>query len=299
MKYEVLKLHEEFCQEALLVKNFRPRTITWYQDAIKQFLKIYDNKIVFIEEITTSKLREYLYRKRQEGKWTADTFLNQYKALKSFLKWAEKNGYLAPNPILPIEKPKLEKKLPKRIAKQDALAILDYVFNMQGYYQFARYRNRAIFAIMIYAGLRAQETLNLKIRHVDMENRIINIFDGKGGKDRIIPMSSKLYEYLAYYLQDRQRLKKSSDFFFTTLRGGKAFTYSGLKNVVNKVKKNTGIQFSPHKLRHTFATLMLEGGCDLFSLQKMMGHSDIKTTTIYLSASVNMLQEQIGKHPLG
>ncbi|MBS1492230.1 MAG: site-specific integrase [Bacteroidetes bacterium] len=76
------------------------------------------------------------------------------------------------------------------------------------------------------------------------------------------------------------------------------FTESGIKRLVERIKEASGIKFHVHKLRHTFATLMLEGGCDIFSLSKMMGHSDIKTTTIYLAACVHHLREQILKHPL-
>ncbi len=76
------------------------------------------------------------------------------------------------------------------------------------------------------------------------------------------------------------------------------FTSSGLKRLVGQLKKASGLSFTIHKLRHTFATLMLEGGCDIFSLSKMMGHSDIKTTTIYLSATAEHLRSQITKHPL-
>ena len=76
------------------------------------------------------------------------------------------------------------------------------------------------------------------------------------------------------------------------------YTNDGLKRLVVQVRKTLGMNFSIHKLRHTFATLMLEGGCDIYSLSKMMGHSDIKTTTIYLSASVEHLRNQMTKHPM-
>ncbi len=203
------------------------------------------------------------------------------------------------NPIDPIQKPRLEQKLPKSITKQDAQTILEYAFSIPSDYRFTRYRNRAMLAIMIYAGLRVSEVMNLKVSEIDLENRVIAVNGGKGGKDRLIPISSKLHEYLILYLGDCKRLKKTSIYLFTTLRGDGPVTMSGIKKMIDPIKKGTGINFSPHKLRHTFATLMLEGGCDLFSLQKMLGHSDIKTTTIYLSTSVGMLQEQIMKHPLG
>ena len=299
MKYNILNLHDQFCQSALWEKNLRPSTIKWYKDALKFYLQFYNNQLVYLDQLTTESLRRYFYQKRSSGAWLADTHLNQYRAIKSFLKWCVQLGYLEYNPIEKIEKPKLDKKLPKRITSQEASQLLEYVFNEDTQYQFARYRNRAVLAIMLYAGLRATEMLNLKTNHVDMNNKIIHVFQGKGAKDRVIPMSRNLHCYLDEYKRERSRLRKSCDHFFTTLRGNRCFTYSGLKRVVEKAKNATGIKFSPHRLRHTFATLMLEGGCDLFSLQKMMGHSDIKTTTIYLSASVSMLQEQIVKHPLG
>ena len=298
MKTDITSLHEQFRQEALLVRNFRPSTIQWYRKAIEQFLGFHEGRLRYLDDITGDRLRQYLFKKRVGG-WTADTFLNQYKALKAFLKWCVKNGYLAANPIDAIQTPKLEKKLPKRISEQEAQHILDYAFHTDTTYRFERFRNRALMAVMLYTGLRAQEVLNLKMGDVDLLNRVIRVNQGKGAKDRLVPISTALLGHLHDYLADRNRLGKQSERFFTTLRGDRPFTYSGLRRVVDKVKQGTGIDFSPHRLRHTFATLMLEGGCDLFSLQKMMGHSDIKTTTIYLSASVSMLQEQIAKHPLG
>jgi site-specific recombinase XerD len=295
----IKQLHEKFCQEALLIRNNSPATIKWYQVSLNGFLKYWKGKVVSLEQITTERLREYLYSKRVNGNWTAVSFLNQYKGIKLFLKWCVNREYIHKNPIVTIERPKLHKKLPRRVTKQEALRILEYSFNMKTTYRFERYRNAALFAIIIFAGLRANEVLSLKITDVDMVNKVIHINEGKGGKDRVIPMATSLYNYLQQYIDDRNRLEKTSNAFFASLRGDKAFTYNGLKKVVDRIRKGTLIDFSAHKLRHTFATLMLEGGCDLFSLQKMMGHSDIKTTTIYLSASVNHLNEQILKHPLG
>lgn len=299
MKNAIFELHQQFCDECQYSKNYRPATIKWYKEAIKQFLGFYDGQITSINQITTEKVRNWFYKKRSSGDWTADTLLGRYKALKAFFKWCVANGYMSVNPIDLIQKPRLEQKLPKSISKQDAQAILDYSFDMPAMYRFTRYRNRAVLAIMIYGGLRVGEVMSLKLSAVDMENRVIAVNSGKGGKDRLVPISGKLHEYLSQYLKDRNRLKKESAYLFTTLRGSGPITTSGVRNMVQAIKKGTGINFSPHKLRHTFATLMLEGGCDLFSLQKMLGHSDIKTTTIYLSTSVVMLHEQMMKHPLG
>lgn len=296
MKMNIIELHAEFCQEVLVIKNFRPSTVCFYQSSMKQFLKFSD--LEDLKNITTETLRRFLYNGRLNRNWTPETFLYYYKGLRAFLKWCVQRSYIKENPILTIDKPRLDKKLPKRIAKEQAQQILDHSFNRKHSYRFEGYRNTAVLAVMIFAGLRANEALTLKMRELDLQNNVLSVMMGKGGKDRVVPICLSLKRYLLAYLEERNRLDRKSIHFFTSTRGDIPFTYNGLKKVVEVLKVETGIKFSPHKLRHTFATLMLEGGCDLFSLQKMMGHSDIKTTTIYLSATVSHLQEQIRKHPL-
>jgi site-specific recombinase XerD len=209
-----------------------------------------------------------------------------------------KQGLLKENPVTDIEIPKKEKRLPKRLNKQDALKLLEIVYNYPYEYKFLRYRNHAIFSTFIFAGLRKQELLNLKYSDVDLENMSIFVRLGKGNKDRIVPISYTLAQSMKRYLEERKRLHKTNPEFFSSLRSNCAFTDNGLKKIIEQVRKSSGIYFSAHKLRHTFATLMLEGGCDIYSLSKMMGHSDINTTTIYLGTSVEHLRGQIGKHPL-
>ncbi len=295
----IRSLHDLFCQEAL-VRNYRPATVKWWKDTLRGFLNHYrDDSLKLLTDATMERLRAYLYAKRLEG-WTAHTFSSQYRGLKAFFNWCVRKEYLPSNPLVGIERPRLEKKLPKRITREEAERVLEYAFNTPSYeYRFLRYRNRAVFAVMLHAGLRANEVLGLGFADVDIAHRSILVRCGKGAKDRMVPMSTALARYLEEYVHDRQRLGKISSHFFTSLKGDKPFTYNGLKRVVQKIRRETGIRFSPHRLRHTFATLMLEGGCDLFSLQKMLGHSDIQTTTIYLSASAQMLQAQIAKHPMG
>jgi len=152
--------------------------------------------------------------------------------------------------------------------------------------------------MFIFTGVRRKELLTLKYADVDIENLSLFIREGKGGKDRVIPISYTLAEILKKYLEERKRLKKTCPEFFTSLNRNIGFTDSGMKRLVERFKKASGLQFGIHKLRHTFATLMLEGGCDIYSLSKMMGHSDIKTTTIYLAASAEHLRGQMTKHPL-
>ena len=201
------------------------------------------------------------------------------------------------NPMTDIEIPKLEKKLPSKLTKQEALKILEIVYNYPYSSTFLRCRNYAIFSLFIFAGLRKQELLNLNFADVDIENLSILIRQGKGNKDRVIPINHTLAQSLKNYSDERKKLNKTCPQFFTSFNHNQGFTESGLKRLIDKIR-GTWESFTAHKLRHTFATLLLEGGCDIYSLSKMMGHSDIKTTTIYLYASVEHLRGQITKHPL-
>jgi site-specific recombinase XerD len=215
-----------------------------------------------------------------------------------FFRWCVERNHLPSNPADGIETPKLTKTLPARLTKQEATRLLEYIENYPWPYTFQRWRNHAIFATFLHAGLRKRELLRLKMIDLDLENQSLFVRQGKGGKDRIVPVSATLAGSLRRYLKERSRLGKACPEVFTSLNRDMGFTDQGLKNLVAAARRMTGMHLRVHTLRHSFATLMLEGGCDLFSLSKMMGHSDIKTTTIYLAASAAHLRTQMMKHPL-
>lgn len=122
----------------------------------------------------------------------------------------------------------------------------------------------------------------------------------KGYTPKNIQRSPKLSSRrsLERYSDIRKKAYKTCPEFFTSYTYNQGITDSGLKRLIVKINKASGIKLASHKLRHTFATLMLEGGCDIYSLSKLMGHNNISTTTIYLNASAQLLREQISKHPL-
>ena len=289
-------LNHNFCDYSKYMRGYSEPTIRRY----KQVLNFYSNnyKVADIKDINIENLRRLFYDGRTKHSWSANTFINYHKTLSVFFQWCVKEGYLKEDLTKDIEVPKLEKRLPPKLTKQQALRLLEVVCNYPYFYKFLRYRNHAIFATFIYTGLRKKELLNLKLVDVDLENFSIFVRQGKGSKDRIVPMSFRLADILKEYLKERKRLSKTCPEFFTSLNRDCGFRDTGLKRLVEKIKKISCIDFTIHKLRHTFATLMLEGGCDIFSLSRMMGHSDIKTTTIYLAASAEHLRGEMMKHPL-
>lgn len=294
MDIELLAL--KFYEYSRYMRGYSPETIRRYRGIINFYRRFAEIKN--LEEITEKNLREFFLNGRTHRNWRPNTFIGFYRTLTVFFRWCVDNHYMAKNPITEIELPKVEKRLPPKLNKQDALKLLDVVSNYPYDYKYLRYRNHAIFSMFMFAGLRKSELLKLRFIDVDITNLTIFVNQGKGSKDRIIPMSYTLAQSLKCYLDERKRLGKTCPQFFASLNRNMGFTHSGLKRLVEKMVKTSGLNFTVHKLRHTFATLMLEGGCDIYSLSRMMGHSDIKTTTIYLAASAEHLRTQMGKHPL-
>ena len=289
-------LSQKFCDYSSSIRGYSKDTIRRYKYVIRCFCRFANVSDIY--KVTDDNVRSVFYHGRTERKWSVNTFIVYHKTLLVFFRWCIKQGYLVKNPIVDIEKPKMEKQLPVKLTQQVTLRLLEIVYNYPYDYKFLRYRNHAIFSTFIFAGLRKQELLNLKFTDIDLDNLTLFVRRGKGAKDRIVPITYTLAQSLKRYTEERKRLNKTNPEFFSSLRGNSGFTAGGLKRLVLQMRKSSGIMFTVHKLRHTFATLMLEGGCDIYSLSKMMGHSDIKTTTIYLAASAEHLRSQMTKHPL-
>jgi len=289
-------LAQQFYDYSIFIRNYSKATVKRYRHYIGYYYQY--SRITQINQVTDVNVRALFLHGRVDRKWSTDSYLGCYKSLRVFFRWCIKEGHLSANPIDGLEIPKVESRLPVKLTKQDALKLLETISNYPYDNPFLRYRNHAIFSTFIFAGLRKDELLQLKLSDVDIENLTIFVRQGKGKKDRIVPMSYTLALSLKWYLEYRKKLNKTCPEFFASQNRNVGITEAGIKLMVAQIRLASGIKFSSHKLRHTFATLMLEGGCDIYSLSKMMGHSDIKTTTIYLYASVEHLRSQMTKHPM-
>jgi len=295
IKMNIELLLEDFCHHSKYIRGVSDSTVKRYRENIANFSS--SAHISHISEVNEKKVLSFFLEGRVSKNWKTTTYKTYYMSLLVFFRWCVKHGYLDKNYAEGLELPKGSKSLPRKLSKQEAFKLLELTFNYPYSHKYLRYRNHALFSMFLFTGLRKSELLKLKLSDVDLENQSVFV-KGKGDKDRIIPLSSTLVHSLENYLRARKKQQKTCPEFFTSSNKNQGFTDSGLKRLILKMRKATGIRFKTHELRHTFATLMLEGGCDIYSLSKMMGHSDIKTTTIYLSATAEHLRSQVIKHPL-
>lgn len=263
---------------------------------MRYFLR--DTGVETLAQIDRNLIEKYILRGKLDRNWSAKTIRTRISSIRLFLDWCVRQELVDQNPAKEIDLPKLPKSLPRHLTKDQALTLLEWTRNYRYSYKFERVRAVAIISLFMFTGVRLQELLNLKIEDARMEERNLLVRSGKGNKDRMIPMGHDLIMALSDYLKDRDRLKRFNPSLFLSLSGDRPMQYQSVKRLVEKLRRRSGIHFTPHMLRHTFATLMLEGGSDIFAISKMLGHSDIKTTTIYLSATTAHLQAEVEKHPL-
>ena len=292
----ITQAYEIYSQYVSIIRNYSKHTINSWKHVVSYFERVSWEK--YLNSVTKQTAEKYFLYWRIERKWSSSTYITHLKIMNVLYKWCVKNAYCENNPFSEIEKPSLEKKLPRMLNKEEAELVLNTALHMNYRFRFERYRNHAIIAIILFAGLRRAEVLNLKLWDVDMFSNCINVVQWKWKKDRIVPINNTLKIILSKYLEERKRLNKQCLAFFTSSNRDVGFTTWGLKKFIVKLRDKCKLNFSIHSLRHTFATLMLEWGCDIYALSKLMWHTKISTTTIYLAASTKLLSKSIGLNPL-
>src|SRR5438132_13275130 len=149
-------------------RGFSPHTIRRYQNCLDLFQR--ETGVIEVEQVTSEMIRTWFFKGRTIRGWSATTFLTYYRTLLTFFKWCIRERHITNNPVADLGRPRKEKKLPRRLTKQEALRLLEVVYNYPYRHPYLRFRNHALFATFIFAGLRRQEAVNLKLTDVDLEN---------------------------------------------------------------------------------------------------------------------------------
>ena len=276
-------LAQSFKRYALHEKELTPKTTKAIIKAAEKLDEFTADKS--LTKLDTPVIREYLLNRREDRLWSPKTFRNERQYLKTFFDWLLREGIVKSNPVEKIEKPKLPKRLPRFITKDQSLTILAHTEYYNWRYRFERVRNVAIIAVFLMTGIRLNELINLRVQDVDLDTQEIFVHEGKGKKDRIVPIYPKLQSILSNYNRERKHLTRQSQWFFHSARSDKRMTPKTVHQMCKKVSYESGIKFTPHMLRHTFGRLSLDGGLGMYQLKELMGHSNISTTEIYASVS--------------
>jgi integrase/recombinase XerD len=219
------------------------------------------------------------------------TLQRKVACLRSFYRHLRRTGVLTTDPTAHLRAPKQGRKLPQVLSRDEVAELLRQPRGTEP----AALRDRALLETMYACGLRASEAIDLEVGDVDLEDGILRA-RGKGSKERLVPVGSAAARALTAYLQ-RGRARLVGDRWEARLfvnQRGAGLSRQGLYKIVQRHARSAGLasKMSPHTLRHTFATHLLAGGCDLRSLQEMLGHADIATTQLYTSLSADRLTAQ-------
>lgn len=258
----------------------------------KLFLKERNRKKV--DKIRKKDIQDFMQVLLKEKK-KPQTIAHYLTSIKNYHKFLLKNGYVNTDIAESIERPKLTKKLPNVLSVEEVDKLLDIRLNTS-----FDYRNKCMLELLYGTGLRVSELVSIKINDIDTINCIVHCI-GKGNKERIVPINDYVITSLNDYLKERPKLlknKTTQELFLN--REGDSISREGFFKVLKKLLLEKGLNpnVSPHTLRHSFATHLLEHGADLRVIQEMLGHSDISTTRIYTHITNNQIRDDYNKyHP--
>lgn len=281
MDLQILSQYLDFLE---IERGLSQNTIDAYRRDLTEFLEFCLSKNVEeINKIERTHINGYIL-KLHENKLNPTSVMRKTASLRGFFKWLCANEICEKNPALTLEPPKVPQKLPKVITAEEINIILSENLNK---------REKVILELLYGCGLRVSELVNLKIHDIDISAKYLQC-TGKGSKERIVPIGSKALHAIKMYIKERdfilQKTRKTSKNLLLTEEGTN-ITRQEVYNFIHKLGEKIHKSISPHTLRHTFATHLLENGADLRVVQELLGHSDVSTTQLYTHISKKRLKE--------
>ena len=284
---------DEYINYVYIEKKLSKNTKEAYLNDLEEFCNYINNPS--IKSINTDDIRDYINHLAEE-KQKDKTIARKIVSIKTFFEYLIKNNIIDNNPSEKISSPKLKKSIPKVLNINEINKLLEYKPTNN-----KEYRNKAMMELMYASGLRVSELVDLELNNIDFNNNYVRIF-GKGKKERIVPINDiackYLNEYINVYRASLLRGYITDKVFISSY--GKGITRQAFFKILKQIAKKQGIEkdFSPHTLRHSFVTHLIEYGADLRSLSEMLGHENIKTTQIYTHLSNNKIKDDYEKyHP--
>ena len=267
---------ERFLRYLGVERQLSPITLTNYQRQLEALIALADDAgLKSWQQCDAAQVRSFAVRSRRAGLGPASLAL-RLSALRSFFDWMVSQGELAANPAKGIAAPKIPRHLPKNIDVDDVNRLLDIDLNDP-----LAVRDRAMLEVMYGAGLRLSELVNLDIQHLDLESGEVWVM-GKGSKERRLPIGRNAVAWIEHWLDLRGLFGGDDDALFLSKLGKRISARNVQKRFAEwGIKQGLNSHVHPHKLRHSFATHMLESSGDLRGVQELLGHANLSTTQIY------------------
>ena len=296
----MMNLITEFCHYMASEKMRSMNTINSYRSDLENYIYFLENKLLIenIKHVKVDDIKKYFAYMKKMG-YTATSMSRELSSIRAFHKFLHLENIVHENVALAIATPKKDKKLPTVLSVEEVMKILSLLNDDTPY----NARNHAMIEVMYACGLRVSELVNLKISELHLTSKMIST-TGKGTKERLIPINDYAAKVLKnYIIEHRPKLlkKQSSPYVFLN-NLGEPISRQSFFILIKKLCTEAGIQkeISPHTLRHSFATHLLEAGTDLRLIQEMLGHEDISTTQIYTHLSKQKIKDVYKtSHPRG
>jgi integrase/recombinase XerC len=280
-------------KEFLKIKNYSVHTISNYERDINRFLKFLQENSFEPEDLSSPVITKWIISLRKNGLGNRSIQRN-ISSLKNFYKFLFKSGLIETNFFEAVQSPKIGETLPKALTPEDVEKLLS--FNPKS---FSDLRDKAFLELLYSSGLRVSEAVNVNISSFESDFSFVKVL-GKGQKERMLPVGRFAKDAILAWLDSRSKLDSSSEALFLN-KYGKRISIRAMQERIYRVSIIQGLSpVSPHMLRHSFATHMLESSGDLRSIQEMLGHSSLSTTQIYTKLNFQQLAKIYDKsHPHG
>ncbi len=288
----MLRYIEKFMNYLSIEKNASGHTILNYTIDLKDFAGFLGES--GIESVNYLFLRKYLAHMKEKN-YSKRTIARKLASLRSFFKFLYREGYIKANPSAGIVTPKLDKKLPVFLDANEAVMLIEAPDEKD----LTGLRDRAVMEMLYSTGMRVSELVGTNLSGIDFISGVVKVF-GKGKKERLAPIGDKALGAVRKYLDKRSAAKLNDPKAVFLNKSGGRLTDRSVRRIIEKYIKRVSTRegVSPHTLRHSFATHLLNRGADLRSVQELLGHMNLSTTQIYTHVTTQRLKEVYDKaHP--
>jgi len=285
-------------------KNLSPRTRRAYVYDLERFMSFWTKRhggSPLVRQVSTKSVKEYLEYLRMDLHYKSTTLSRTIASLRVFFEFCVIQGLLKTSPLTHIHNPKIARRLPVFLVESEAQRLLESPASHsvaarcpRSDYRHLATRDYAVLVTFLFTGIRLQELVDLKMRSVDFERNRMRVL-GKGSKERIIPLNDSVVRGLRKWIELRKPADPDEESLFLS-RFGKMLSPWSVQEIVKKYVKVAGVPsggVSPHKLRHTFATLLHLNGVDIVEIQALMGHATITSTQIYTHVESSRLRKAV------